>query len=106
MGLLDPQMYMQLQAMKTIENASQGGGGAGMGVGMGAGMGAGMGMGQMMAGMFGGMQQQAAPQQAAPQQAAPAGPPPLPQAVSFFAAINGQQAGPFDMNALQQQIQA
>jgi len=70
MGLLDPQMYMQLQALKTIENASQGGGGAGTGVGLGTGMGAGMGMGQMMAGMFGGMQQQGAQQ--GQQQAAPA----------------------------------
>jgi len=100
MGLLDPQMYMQLQALKTIEKSSQGGGGAGMGVGLGTGMGAGVGMGQMMAGMFSGMQQPAAPQ------AAPGGPPPLPQAASFFAAIGGQQAGPFDMAALQQQIQA
>ena len=70
MGLLDPQMYMQLQALKTIENASQGGGGAGTGVGLGTGMGAGMGMGQMMAGMFGGMQQQGAQQ--GQQQATPA----------------------------------
>jgi len=106
MGLLDPQMYMQLQAMKTIERSSQGGGGAGTGVGLGAGMGAGMGMGQMMAGMFSGMQQQAPQQQ---QQAPPAGggaPPPLPQAVQFYAAVGGQQAGPFDMSALQQQIQS
>lgn len=73
MGLLDPQMYMQLRAMETIERSSQGGGGAGTGVGLGAGMGAGVGFGQMMAGMFGGMQQ---PQQGAPQQqaATPAGP--------------------------------
>ena len=32
----------------------------------------------------------------------PAGamPPPLPQAVAFFAGINGQQAGPFDLGAI------
>ena len=72
MGLLDANMYMQLQAMETIERSSQGGGGAGTGVGLGAGMGAGMGLGNMMAGMFGGMQQQ---QQAGQQQgAAPAAP--------------------------------
>jgi len=74
MGLLDAQMYMQLQAMNTIKESSQGGGQAGTGVGLGAGMGAGMGLGQMMAGMFGGMQQQQ--QQAAPPAggaAAPAG---------------------------------
>jgi excisionase family DNA binding protein len=66
MGLLDAQMYMQLQAMETIQKASQGGGGAGTGVGLGAGMGAGVGMGQMMAGMFGNLQQQPAGQPAAP----------------------------------------
>ena len=68
MGLLDAQMYMQLQAMETIQKSSQGGGTAGMGVGMGAGMGAGMGMGQMMAGMFAGGAQQ--PQQGQAGQAA------------------------------------
>jgi excisionase family DNA binding protein len=74
MGLLDPQMYMQLQAMNTIKEASQGGGQAGTGVGLGAGMGAGMGLGQMMAGMFGGVQQQQqAAQSAAAPTAAPAG---------------------------------
>jgi excisionase family DNA binding protein len=67
MGLLDPQMYMQLRALETIENSSQGGGTTGTGVGLGAGMGAGMGFGNMMAGMF---QQQ--PTAQAQQQAAPA----------------------------------
>ena len=105
MGLLDPQMYLQLRALETIEASSQGGGGAGTGVGLGAGMGAGMGMGQMMAGMFGGMGQQ--PQQAAPQQAAPpsAGPPPLPQASTYYVAMGGQQAGPFDAATLKQYVQ-
>ena len=71
MGLIDAQMYMQLQAMNTIRDASQGGGQAGTGVGLGAGMGAGVGLGQMMAGMFGNMQQPAA-QPAAPATGAPA----------------------------------
>jgi hypothetical protein len=105
MGLLDAQMYLQLRAMETIENSSQGGGAAGMGVGMGAGMGAGMGMGQMMAGMFGNMQQpgqQAAPQAAPP----PGGPPALPQAAAYYVALGGQQAGPFDMAALQQHVKS
>ena len=101
MGLLDAQMYMQLQAMETIQKASQGGGGAGMGVGLGAGMGAGVGMGQMMANMFGGMQQ---PQTAAPPPAA--APPPLPQAPKFHVALGGQSAGPFDLPTLQQYVQA
>lgn len=71
MGLLDAQMYMQLQALETIQKSSQGGGGAGMGVGLGAGMGAGAAMGQMMGGILGGAQQ-GQPQQPAPQQAGPA----------------------------------
>jgi len=75
MGLLDANMYMQLKAMETIQQSSQGGGGAGMGVGLGAGMGAGAAMGQMMGGLFQTPQQQ---QQSAPAQqqqaAAPAGP--------------------------------
>ena len=65
-------------------------------------MGAGMGMGQMMAGMFGGMGQQPQQQQAAPQQAAP---PPLPQASTYYVAMGGQQAGPFDAAALKQYVQ-
>ena len=76
MGLLDPQMYMQLKAMETIRDSSQGAGMAGMGVGLGAGMGMGAGMGQMMAGVMGGQGQQG--QQAPPQQeqaAASAAPP-------------------------------
>ncbi|MBN1221312.1 MAG: SPFH domain-containing protein [Anaerolineae bacterium] len=101
MGLLDAQTYMQLQALETIQKSSQGGGGAGMGVGLGTGMGAGVGMGQMMAGMFSGIGQQ--PQ---PQQAPAGGPPPLPQAGAFYAAMGGQQAGPFDLNALRQHIQS
>ncbi len=108
MGLLDPQMYMQLRALETIEASSQGGGGAGMGMGLGAGMGAGVGMGQMMAGMFGGMGQPQQPQGAPPQAAPPpaAAPPPLPQAVQFHVALGGQSAGPFNVAALQQYVQA
>lgn len=63
MGLLDAQMYMQLQALETIQKSSQGGGGAGMGVGLGAGIGAGAAMGQMMGGILGGMQPQGGPAQ-------------------------------------------
>jgi hypothetical protein len=61
-----------------------------------------MGMGQMMSGMFGNMGQQQAG--AAPPPAG--GPPPLPQAAGFFVAMGGQQAGPFDLNALQQHVQS
>ena len=101
MGLLDAGMYERMYAMDAMRDAD-GGSGAGMGMGMGAGLG----MGQMMAGMMGNMQQQGAGQQPQQAAAAPAGPPPLPAAVQFYAAIGGQQAGPFDMAALQQQVQA
>jgi len=37
------------------------------------------------------------------QQAAPASPPPVPQEVAFFVAVDGQQAGPFTLAALKQQ---
>ncbi|HET6251504.1 MAG TPA: SPFH domain-containing protein [Tepidisphaeraceae bacterium] len=36
----------------------------------------------------------------------PAGPPPLPKKASYYVAVNGQQAGPFDMSALQDKITA
>jgi hypothetical protein len=100
MGLLDAQMYMQLQAMETIQKSSQGGGQAGLGVGLGAGMGAGVGMGQMMAGMFSGIQQP----QGTPSPAA--APPPLPQAAKFHVALGDQSAGPFDVPTLQQYVQS
>lgn len=76
MGLLDAQMFMQLKAMETIENASQGGGLAGAGVGLGAGMGMGANMGQMMGGLMGGQQQQQ------PQTQGGQAPPAQPAAVS------------------------
>jgi excisionase family DNA binding protein len=65
MGLLDPQMYMQLKTLETIEKSSQGGGGGatGAGVGLGAGLGAGAAMGQMLSGVMGGQQQQSSQQQ-------------------------------------------
>jgi hypothetical protein len=43
---------------------------------------------QQMAGALGGAQQPHA------------APPPLPQAAAFFVAINGQQAGPFDLTTI------
>ncbi|MFQ5611953.1 MAG: SPFH domain-containing protein [Anaerolineae bacterium] len=69
MGLLDPQMYMQLKALETIENAAQGGGGggaAGLGLGLGAGAGMGGALGQMMGGIMAGGQQQGQGAQGAP----------------------------------------
>ena len=57
---------------------------------------AGMGMGNVM----GGVMQDGA---RAPQQPG-AAPPPLPPQVQWYAAVNGQQAGPFDANGLAQQV--
>ena len=51
--------------------------------------------------MFG---QMGAAQAAANAGAAAAAPPPLPAAAAFHVAINGQQAGPFDMNALPDKV--
>lgn len=97
------QMYTQYETANSINDAANNPGGlaaAGVGVGMG------FGMGGQMAGAMGGMfnaQGQAQPGfGAAPGMA----PPPLPLQVQFFVALNGQQAGPFDMAALQQMAQA
>ncbi|MGB4600348.1 MAG: SPFH domain-containing protein [Trichlorobacter sp.] len=94
------QTFTQYETANAIKDAANNPGGlaaAGVGVGMGLGMG-----GQMagaMGGMFGGQTQ--------PQQA-PAGltPPPLPSPLQLFVALNGQQAGPFDLPALQQMAQS
>jgi hypothetical protein len=84
--------YSQFQAANAMEAAAENPGGMAAG-------GMGMGMGFAMANQMG---QAMNPPQAAPAPApAPAaGPPPLPQAAAYFAAIGGQQAGPFDLNAL------
>lgn len=87
----------KMKAAKAMEAAAanpSGTAGAGMGMGMGFAMA--NQMGQTMA-----AQQQPAP--AAPP-AAPAAPPPLPSVptLSFFAAVDGKQSGPFDLNALKQ----
>ena len=73
-------------------------------VGMMMGMGVAAGMGQQMAGMMGGMQQaQQMPQQSTA--GAPV-PPPMPGAVSYMLAMNGQQYGPYNLQQMQQMAQA
>jgi len=62
---------------------------------MGAGFGAGMVMAQQMG---------QAMNPGGASAAAPGGPPPIPQPVQYYVAINGQQAGPFDAAALRQKI--
>lgn len=83
-----------------------GGGNGGMNpAGMMMGMAMGGAMGQQMAGMMNGMnqtmQQPATPQQ--PMAATPT-PPPMPGAVNYMIAVNGQQYGPYNMQQLQQMV--
>ncbi len=84
--------YTRYQTAEAIRDAAQNPGGMG---GMGAGLGAGVAIGQTMAGaMTGGAAAQGGQT-----------PPPLPtSAVTFHIALNGQQAGPFDLSALQQHV--
>lgn len=88
--------YTQFQAANALEDAAQHGGGAADALSLGAGMAMGN---QMAANMAAQQQQQRQPAPAA-------GPPPLPGAAApeWFLGIGGQQAGPFDVPALQQKI--
>jgi hypothetical protein len=84
------QAYTQYQTAESIPDAAKNPGGL-------AGSAAGMVMGMNMANnVAAGMN--------ANQQIPASGPPPLPKAVSFFVAINGQQAGPFEVSALEGKV--
>ncbi|MFO0852180.1 MAG: SPFH domain-containing protein [Gemmataceae bacterium] len=86
MGVLgDLNKYTQFQSAEAIRDAAQNPGGM---AGMGVGIGAGAALGQQMAGAM----------------AAGHVPPPLPTAAQFHVAINGQQAGPFDLAGLQVKV--
>jgi membrane protease subunit (stomatin/prohibitin family) len=99
--------YTQFQAAEALRDAAQNPGGGSAGAGMGMGMG--FAMGNQMAQAMGAAQPPQGGDAGASQPGAGAGaatPPPLPgQGVSFWAAINNQQAGPFDLNALGQMVQ-
>ncbi|BAV05673.1 Membrane protease subunit, stomatin/prohibitin family, contains C-terminal Zn-ribbon domain [Filimonas lacunae] len=86
--------YAQFQAANAMEQAATNPNGGGL---AGAGLGAGVGM--AIGGQLGNVFQQN-------QFQGNDGPPPIPQAVPFFAAINGQQAGPYTMEQLNQLIAA
>ncbi len=86
--------FAQFQAAQAMEQAAKNPGGMAAG-------GMGMGMGFAMANQMG----QAMGASAGPGQGVGA-PPPLPQPALYFAAIDNQQAGPFDMNTLQQKVAA
>jgi membrane protease subunit (stomatin/prohibitin family) len=85
LGNLDA--FTKFQAANAIETAAANPNGGLAGAGMSAALGV------AMAGQFNQSLQNAAP-------------PPIPQAALWFAAINGAQAGPFDLAALQQQAQS
>ncbi len=89
MGVIgDLSRYTQFQAAEAMRDAAQNPGGI-AGAGIGAGMGVALGA-QMTQAMH----------------PAAAAPPPLPQQAGYFVAINGQQAGPFDLGALQAKARA
>ncbi|MQM28387.1 SPFH domain-containing protein [Glycomyces albidus] len=92
--------YTQFQAANALETSAQHGGAAADALGLGAGLA----MGQQMAANLAQPQAQTL---TAPAAAAPAAPPPLPgTAPEWFLGTGGQQAGPFDLAALRQQIAA
>ncbi|WP_025272259.1 SPFH domain-containing protein [Haloglycomyces albus] len=111
MGIVgDLNAYTQFQAANAVEASAENGGAGGDAMAMGAGFG----MAQQMAQDMGGQQgqqfqgQQPPPQQQYQQQPPaqaqpPAAPPPIPGSQpEWFAALGGQQAGPFDVPTLQQ----
>lgn len=101
MGIIgDMGKYTQYQTANAIGDAANNPAGGGMGEGMG------MGMGFAMAGTMMNSMNQAnqGTQQAQPQ--AGGAPPPVPGAVKFFMAVNGQQMGPYDMGTMQQMVQS
>jgi hypothetical protein len=92
LGNLD--QYTKFQTAEAIRDAAQNPGGV---AGLGAGIGAGVAIGQQMGGAVAAAAQ-------APETVAGAAPPPLPGGVKYHVAINGQQAGPFDLPALSGKI--
>jgi len=92
MGIIgDLNKYTQFQAAQSMEAAAKNPGGGPAGEGMGMGMGFGM-ANMMMNSMNQPMQQQGNSST----------PPPVPGVVKYFVVVNGQQSGPFDMNAIKQ----
>lgn len=92
----DLNQYTKYQTAEAIRDAANNpsGGAAGVGVGLGAGMGM---ANQMLNALQPGATTGAGGASAAT-------PPPLPGSVAFFAAIDGKQAGPFDLATLQAQV--
>ena len=98
LNAIDLNKLAQMKAAKAMEKAAEnqsGTAGAGMGMGMG------FAMANQMGQSFTGGQQQPSQNQP-PQQAAASTPPPVPPALTFHVVVNGQQAGPYDINTLKQ----
>jgi membrane protease subunit (stomatin/prohibitin family) len=94
LNVIDLNKLAQMKAAKAMEKAAENQSGT-------AGAGMGMGMGFAMANQMGQTFTGGQPQQQPQGQAAPT-PPPIPPALTFFAVINGQQAGPYDLNTIKQ----
>ncbi|MEQ6124498.1 SPFH domain-containing protein [Pseudotenacibaculum sp. MALMAid0570] len=91
LNAIDLKKLAQLKAAKALEKAAENDSGT-------AGAGMGMGMGFAMANQMG--------QAFTGQQSGGATPPPIPSSgTTFFVAIEGKQAGPFDLNVLKQMAQ-
>ena len=88
LNTIDLDKLAKLKAAKALEKAAENESGT-------AGAGMGMGMGFAMANQMGQAFSPNNQQQAS-------SPPPIPNAVSFYVAIDGKQTGPFDINTLKQ----
>ncbi len=99
MGVIgDMSKFTQYQTATAIPEAAKNPGGI---AGAGAGIGAGLAIGQQMAGAMNTMGNN---MNAGAAGAAGAVPPPLPQSVNYFVAVNNQQSGPFDLNNIRNQV--
>jgi membrane protease subunit (stomatin/prohibitin family) len=86
------QAYTQYETASSIRDAANNPGGL---ASAGVGVGAGVAMGAQMANALGGTMDAAG---------GPAGPPPIPGGTAFHVAVGQAQSGPFELNALQQQV--
>ena len=93
------------QSMGQMGGMDLGGGGMNP-AGMMMGMAMGGAMGSQMAGMMNGFGQAAQSQQVPPMPGGAPVPPPMPSAVQYMVAINGQQYGPYNMQQMQQMAQS
>lgn len=101
MGIVgDLNQFMQFQTATALTDAAKN---QGSGAGEGVGLGMGFAMAQQMANVFQPRQQPQAV--GGPQQQPGMMPPPVPTAVQFFAVVNGQQAGPYPLDGIQQLVQ-